>query len=72
MTNVDVPDEMAAQFRDALDRPCFVCGHPIRAHVSTSKCRCCSKGTRMPSEAAQDTFSSAQVIIDEARKRGIV
>jgi len=64
MTKVEVPPELAAAFEDALNRRCFECGHAVRDHVSTSKCGCCSRGVKMPSDQAREVMEA----VDSVRK----
>lgn len=69
MTRVEVPDEQRDAFEDALDRECFVCHHPIRDHISQSKCGCCAKGVGKPSEQATQLMETAAQILRGVSKR---
>lgn len=64
---IRVPAELAASFEDALNRQCFACGDPVRDHVSTSKCPCCAKGTKLPSQAADELFHAMQDSLKSVR-----
>lgn len=66
---VRVPSELQTAFEDALNRPCFACGHPVRDHVSTSNCPCCKKGTQLPSAVADRVRQTAQDALEVLRQR---
>jgi hypothetical protein len=67
VTTIEVPDELAAQFEDALTRTCFVCNHAVRDHLKASKCHCCSKGIRMPSEVANEAIGAVRDVVQRRR-----
>ncbi|HEY1197592.1 MAG TPA: hypothetical protein VGG32_02545 [Thermoplasmata archaeon] len=68
MTTIEVPDELAPQFADALTRPCFVCGHRVEQHLRASACACCAKGTKMPSEVANRAIETVKQAAAAARE----
>ena len=73
---LEVPDEMRAQFEDALSRACMVCGHAVRGHVSASRCPCCAKGVMMPSEVVSGIVKTVEGLKAEmkaeARRRRVL
>jgi len=72
MTDVSVPPELEAAFRDALTRPCLRCSHPVVAHLSGSSCECCCRGLKTPSvqvAEVMDALREVDAIAREARRR---
>ncbi|HEY1197312.1 MAG TPA: hypothetical protein VGG32_01110 [Thermoplasmata archaeon] len=62
MSIIEVPDELRPAFEDALNRRCVVCRDPVREHVSTAKCPCCVRGTRLPSEVMEEAVEAVEAV----------